>query len=137
MTLGVSSSLMNDAGNKTYNNVHDSRKALYQEGAIPIGRKIYGAINAKLQHFYKDNPRIVIDTESIDALQEDKQRMSQRLIGLKQAGIITPNEARTELRYQIATEESANMLADSAIVNNIPKVDRPQDENNEPISPDQ
>ena len=127
MTMGVSSSLMNDAGNKTYNNVHDSRKALYQEGAIPLAHKIYNAFTRKLQPYYSDNPTIVVDTENIDVIQEDKKIQAERLERLVRARIMTPNEARTELRLRMSDDPQANMLMDSSVVNNIPKVDRPQD----------
>lgn len=127
MTMGVSSSLMNDAGNKTYNNVHDSRKALYQEGAIPLAHKIYSAFTRKLQHFYSDNPVIIVDTENIDVIQEDKKIQAERLERLVRSRIMTPNEARVELRLRLSDDPQANMLMDSSITNNIPKVDRPQD----------
>jgi HK97 family phage portal protein len=92
MTLNVSSSLMNDAGNKTYNNVHDSRKALYQECAIPLARKLYSTMNRKLQSYYKDSPRIILDTDNIDVIQEDKRLQATRLVALVNAGLMTQNE---------------------------------------------
>ena len=127
MTLGVSSSLMNDAGNKTYNNVHDSRKALYQEGSIPLAHKIYGAFTRKLKGFYADHPTIVVDTENIDVIQEDKKIQAERLERLVRSRIMTPNEARIELRLRMSDDPQANMLMDSSVANNVPKQDRPQD----------
>jgi len=136
MTLGVSSSIMNDAGNKTYNNVHDSRKALYQEGSIPLAKKIYAQIVRKLSPYYRDMPKIVLDVDNIDGIQEDKKMQAERLVRLKDAGIITANEARVELRFPLSPDEEANKLVNSSVVNNIPKVDRPQDESTTPTPPD-
>jgi HK97 family phage portal protein len=136
MTLGVSSSIMNDAANKTYNNVHDSRKALYQEGVIPLARLIYSAHSRKLGRYFRDEPKIIIDVDNIDGIQEDKRMQAQRLTELKREGIITANEARIELRYPISPDDVANKLVNSSVANNIPKAARPQDEQPTSTPPD-
>lgn len=123
MTLGISSSLMNDAGNKTYNNVHDARKGLYNEGAIPIARRMYHAISNKLQKYYADNPEILVKTEAISAIQEDRKALVDRLVNAVDAGIMTANEARKELGYSKAKGSTADILQNSRIINNIPKVE--------------
>ena len=128
MTLGVSSSIMNDAANKTYNNVHDSRKALYQEGVIPLAKMIYSVFNRQISPYYKDHPKIIIDVDNIDGIQEDKKMQAERLVLLKNAGFITANEGRIELRYPISPDEAANKLVNASVANNIPKAERPQDE---------
>lgn len=124
MVMGVSSSLMNDAANKTYNNVHDARKGLYQEGAIPIGKRLFSAITAKMQHFYDDNPVIKIDEAKIDVLQEDKLTMAKRLQLEVDTGLKTQNEARAEMGLPPGKGVTADLLQNARIINNIPKVDR-------------
>ncbi len=99
MALGLSSELLNDAANKTYSNFQEARKALYMEAAIPLGKMIYSAITRALQPMYVDNPQIVIDTDNIDAIQEDRALAIDRLTKAVGAGIITANEAREELGY--------------------------------------
>lgn len=135
MCLGVSSSLLNDAGNKTYNNVHDARKALYTEAAIPLAEKLYSAHTRKLQRYYKDNPEICIDVDNIDVLQEDKEKKVRRIVMAKQAGLITCNEARHELGYANSKDETADILQNASITNNLPK---PEDtpEEGKPIQRD-
>jgi len=128
MTLGVSSSIMNDAANKTYNNVHDSRKALYQEGVIPLSKIIYNAFNRKLSKYYADSPKIIVDVDNIDGIQEDKKMQAERLVMLKNAGFITANEGRIELRYPISPDPEANKLVNASVANNIPQAESPQDE---------
>lgn len=123
MALGVSSSLMNDAGNKTYNNVHDARKALFTENTIPLAKRIYQAFTRKLQHYYEDNPEIVVDTQNVEAIQEDKKATVDRLVHATSGGIMTPNEARAELGLQPVDSPIANMLMNSSTINNIPKAD--------------
>jgi HK97 family phage portal protein len=136
MTLNVSSSLMNDAGNKTYNNVHDSRKALYQECAIPLARKLYSAMNRKLSNMYKDSPMIIADTDNIDVIQEDKKLQATRLVSLVKEGLMTQNEARIELRLPVSQDDSADLLIRSSIANNVPVMDRPQDNEIQPTPAD-
>lgn len=123
MTMGISSSLMNDAANKTYNNVHDARKALYTEACIPIAKRIYSAITRSLQQYYSDNPTIIIDTDRIEAVQEDRKIAVERLQRAVDTGILTANEARAELGYPPAKGATADLLQNARIINNIPKVD--------------
>lgn len=123
MTLGISSSLMNDAGNKTYNNVHDARKGLYNESAIPIAKRMYHAISNKLKKYYADNPEIHVKTEAISAIQEDRKALVDRLVSAVDAGLMTANEARKELGYSKSKGATADVLQNSRIINNIPKVE--------------
>ncbi len=114
MGLGVPSELMNDAQNKTYNNQKEARKALYMEACIPLARKFYGAMNRKLAVYYKDKPEICIDTDAIDAIQEDRALVIERLTKAVAGGIITKNEARVELGYPASMDESADDLSVAA-----------------------
>jgi HK97 family phage portal protein len=99
MSFGVSSELLNDAGNKTYSNYREARKALYMEASIPMARKIYGAITKHLSKYYEDSPVICLDIDKIESIQEDRGFAAERLTRMVDAGIITPNEAREELGY--------------------------------------
>jgi phage portal protein BeeE len=110
MSLGVSSELMNDAGNKTYSNYQEARKALYMEACIPLARKLYGTITRSLQPFYNDNPKICLDVDAIEAIQEDRGLAIQRLQAAVTAGLITPNEARQELGYATLDDPAADSL---------------------------
>jgi len=125
MAFGVSSSLMNDAANKTYNNVKDSRKALYLDGAIPIAERILGKINKSLKPYYADNPQIKIDKSSIDALQEDAKAQAERLSELKLSGIITANEARSVLKWPKSQDANADLLQTSKQPSQAPEPDDP------------
>jgi HK97 family phage portal protein len=99
MSFGVSSELLNDAGNKTYSNYREARKALYMEASIPMARKIYAAITKHLSKYYEDSPVICLDVDKIESIQEDRGFAAERLTRMVDAGIITPNEAREELGY--------------------------------------
>lgn len=113
MSFGVSSSLMNDAANKTYNNVKDSRKALYLDSCLPIGDKLYKKISLDLRKYYSDNPTIKTDRAAIEPLQEDAKAQAERLSELRLAGIISANEARSVLKWPKSTEANADLLETS------------------------
>lgn len=135
MVLGMSSSLMNDASNKTYNNYHEARKSMYMENIIPLAELMLSAITRKVQMFYKDNPRLVIAKEKIEAVQEERKEMIDRLVKAVDAGIMTANEARKDLGLQPGKGATADVLQNAKIINNIPKVDindsNPNDEADE------
>jgi HK97 family phage portal protein len=97
MAMGLSSELLNDAANKTYSNFQEARKALYQEAAIPMATLVYSALTRALQVYYEDNPKICIDYDNIEALQEDRATKIDRLTKAVQSGIMDVNEAREEL----------------------------------------
>lgn len=110
MGLGVPSELMNDAQNKTYNNQREARKALYMEACIPLARKFYASMTKKLGHYYSDDPVICIDTDAIEAIQEDRALVIERLTKAVAGGIMTPNEAREELGYVTSDDPNADSL---------------------------
>lgn len=116
MAFGVSSSLMNDAANKTYNNVKDSRKALYTDACLPIGHMIYKKISRDLRPYYKDNPLIKINESEIEALQEDKELQARRITMLVDSGLYSRNEGRVELGKPLSDDE----IADKLIISNTP-----------------
>lgn len=118
MTLGVSSSLMNDAANKTYNNVKDSRKALYIDAGLPIGDRIYKKISYSLRRFYHDNPVIRPDRDAIEVLQEDMKSRAEWVGNTVDRGLMTRNEGREKLRLPIKNDP----MADELIISNTASV---------------
>jgi hypothetical protein len=80
-------------------NYREARKALYMEASIPLARKIYGAITKQLSPYYDDKPKICLDVDKIESIQEDRGFAVERLTKAVEAGILTPNEAREELNY--------------------------------------
>lgn len=132
MAFGVSSSLMNDAANKTYNNVKDSRKALYLDACLPIADRIYKKISNKLRPYYDDNPQVKPDRSSIEALQEDSKAQAERLSELKLSGIISANEARSVLKWPASNEANANLLETAKMPSQVKLPDQPANTTEEP-----
>lgn len=109
MGLGVSSSLANDAANKTYSNYQEARRALYLEGGIPLARKRYAKINRALSRYYTDDPEICLDVDKIDAIQEDRHRAAQRVSLLVKDRILTPKQGAEDLGYSYEGDHAENM----------------------------
>lgn len=116
MCLGVSSSLMNDAANKTYNNVKESEKALYTHACIPIGKKIFRNISRGIKTHFADRPEIMMDVDGIEALQENRKDLSERVVKEVDSGLITRNEGRVQLGHPPINDDIANRL----IISNTP-----------------
>lgn len=124
MSLGLSSSMMNDAGNKTYNNVKDSRKAFYTDACLPLAHRVYRKISRELRPYYKDNPEIMIHEAGIESLQEDMERQAKRLKDLVDSGILSRNEARAEMGKSLSDDP----IADKLIISNTPTPVAPPEE---------
>jgi HK97 family phage portal protein len=99
MGLGVSSALLNDGENMTYSNYETARKALYTENAIPMLEMILAAFTRSLQPYYGDNPKLCIDRDAIEAIQEDRTAKTRALVELVRARVITPMQAAEELGH--------------------------------------
>lgn len=89
--LGVPPTLL-DGGNNA--NISPNLRLFYLETVMPIVRKFTSAIE---RYFGYDVEPI---TTSVSALQPELKDQASFLTSLVNGGVITPNEARTELRYE-------------------------------------
>ena len=97
----VAPELFGDSENKTYSNVKEARKALYQEAVIPLLGKFKNAFNEQIVPHFDDSGAIFLDYDvsGIDALSEDLNALWTRVLAAKGAGTITRDEAREEIGY--------------------------------------
>lgn len=89
--LGVPQVLF-DGGNNA--NISPNLRLFYLETVLPVVRKFVSAME---RYFGYDIEPI---TTSVSALQPELKDQGAFLVGLVNGGIITPNEAREELRYE-------------------------------------
>jgi hypothetical protein len=78
-------------------NISPNLRLFYLETVMPMNRKFISAVE---RYFGYDIEAI---TSSVSALQPELKDIAQYHSTLVNAGIITPNEARTELRYAAIT----------------------------------
>ncbi len=92
--------LLGDNENKTYSNIKEARKALYQEAVMPLLDKFKDALNRELVPLF-DTSGVYLDYDvsAIDALSEDLNALWTRLLDAYRTGTITRNELRTEIGY--------------------------------------
>jgi HK97 family phage portal protein len=100
-TLGVPPVLL-DGGNQA--NISPNLRLFYLETVLPIARKFVSAI--ELMSGYD----IDIVTNNVTALQPEVRDIAIYHSTLVNSGIITPNEARHELRYEDDTDPESSKL---------------------------
>jgi hypothetical protein len=89
--FGVASELMGDSENKTYSNYQEARKALYEETILPLMDVFTAELNSWLVPLYGTGNVLDYDRDSIEALQEDREKKYNYLKG---ADWISTNEKR-------------------------------------------
>jgi len=97
----VAPELFGDSENKTYSNIQEARKGLYQESVIPLLDVFKAAINLKVVPDFDDSGELFFDYDvsGIDALSEDLNAKWTRVLNAKREGLITRGEAREEINY--------------------------------------
>jgi len=100
-SIGVPPILMSGGNNA---NISPNLRLFYLETVLPINRKFVSALE---RYFGYDLEPI---TSSVSALQPDLKDIASYHSTLVNAGIITPNEARTELRYPAIVSENNDVL---------------------------
>jgi HK97 family phage portal protein len=140
---GLSSQLLNDPANKTFNNLGEAKKSLYTEVCIPLvetfvnswGKDLVPLFEAKDKKKYK----ICIETDSIEVLQGDKKLeaeknniMMQSIMSISKA--VKMNEIDREqavnilvFSHNLSLEEAESFVS---IANPIPPTTPPTQQNN-------
>lgn len=89
--LGVPEVLFNGGNNA---NISPNLRLFYLETVLPVARSFVSAVE---RYFGYDIEPI---TNNVSALQPELKELSGYLTSLVNGGIITPNEARVEIRYE-------------------------------------
>lgn len=99
MAYGVPLPLvLNDAA--TFNNYKEAKELFYTDTILPLFEEFLSEFGGwLLPKFGLDDAVLSYDRDSIQALEGIRERRSNRMIGLTEAGIISPDEARVELGY--------------------------------------
>lgn len=95
MAYGVPGELVGLKEN-TYENRREAKKALYTETILPDADTLRDGLNAWLLPLYGDRIRLDYDRDAIDALQEDRQKVWERV---QKADWLTVNEKRAATGY--------------------------------------
>ena len=114
----VPSELLGDSENKTYSNVKEANKALYELATFPRLNLLKDELNHGLLPLFKNTENMFIDfdTSNIEALADDKDALWTRVNRAVDTGVITRNEAREIIKYGKAKEKSADKLTVTGLV---------------------
>lgn len=96
IALGVQPELLGDSSNKTYSNYGEARKAFYEETVIPLVNWIAGEFSNFLCREYGTDLSFRPDIDSIEAMQEDRDKLYSRI---ENSSFITINEKRLATGY--------------------------------------
>lgn len=91
--FGVPPEIVGDMEHATYSNYQEARKAFYQDTVIPILYKIRDRLNSTLVKKFGDNLVLDVNLDAIDALQEDRAEMWDRVLNAVDKGLLSINEA--------------------------------------------
>ena len=94
----------------TLDNYKVAREEFVIQTVIPHINNIIGSLNLWFGQILGDGSYFCIDKEKIEALEDKRSRMASRMIEQVKAGIITPNEAREKLGYELNTDDLADSL---------------------------
>jgi HK97 family phage portal protein len=92
---------------KTYNSLAEARKAMWQEGVMPLLDRIRDAYNQRVVPLFGDRLFLDYDRDQIDAIQEDQAKVWDKL---NRTRFLTTNEKRVAAGY--ATYDDPEGLAD-------------------------
>ncbi|WP_339171470.1 phage portal protein [Anoxybacillus sp. FSL W8-1294] len=98
--FGVPPEIVGDMEHATYSNYQEARKAFYQDTVIPILYKIRDRLNSTLVKKFGDNLVLDVNLDAIDALQEDRAEMWDRVLNAVDKGLLSINEGRYELGFE-------------------------------------
>jgi len=101
--LGVPPEMLGDSANKTYANYAEARQSFYTETILPMMDKLRDQLNLWLSPMFGDSIYLDYDRSGIDALQEDHDSVSTRVINQFNASLITLNEARKQIGLDALT----------------------------------
>lgn len=92
----------------------DNYKMAIEEFAIgtviPLVEDVLETFNKWFSFVIGDNVRIAIDMDSIQSLEFKRERKGKRAIDFVKGGILTPNEARQMLGYEVYSDTLADSL---------------------------
>lgn len=110
--LHVASELLGDSENKTYSNIKEARKALYEEATFPYLNILREELNHWLVPEFDDTGKVFLgyDTSDVEALSEDKDAQWKRVNETVDRGVITRNEGREIIKFGKAKEKAADRL---------------------------
>ncbi len=112
LAFGVPPQVINLAGaDSTFSNYEQATYSFYEDTILPITKTILNAFNRWLPLYYKEEGLYIdIDYNSIKALDYKRAEKEQSVATLKQNGILSTNEARKALDYEVYEQGGGDVI---------------------------
>lgn len=112
--FGVPTQVIPIQGDQTFANYEQARLALYEDTVVPLGKDLANELTRFLQPYYADQPRIVVDEDTIPALEEKR---SKKWDSMKGAYWLTVNERREATGFDpVNVPEADEILIPSNLI---------------------
>jgi HK97 family phage portal protein len=100
--FGVPSQLLNIPESQTFSNYEQASLSFWQDTVIPIAEEVYSKLGMWLFSMYENSEglELKINLDKVSALDVIRRERAERYTGLVGGGIVTINEARSELDYE-------------------------------------
>jgi HK97 family phage portal protein len=100
--FGVPSQLLNIPESQTFSNYEQASLSFWQDTVIPIAEEVYSKLGMWLFSMYENSEglELKINLDKVSALDVIRRERAERYTGLVNGGIVTINEARSELDYE-------------------------------------
>jgi HK97 family phage portal protein len=95
---------------KKFNSYPEARKALYEEGVLPILDDFCAGLTEFLRPHFGGDVSIGYNKDEIEAIREDQDKVHVRVGTDVANGLLTINEAREAIGYDASDEEGADAL---------------------------
>lgn len=118
--FGVPPEIIGDSETKTYSNYQEARRALYEDAIIPMLDRIRDKLNSDLVPLFGDNLYLSYNKDEIEALQENRDAVYKRANESYKSGLLSKNEARQELGYEVV-EGGDEFYEEPTPISNEPK----------------
>ena len=104
--FGVPSQIVGDPEGQTYSNYAEAQKAFWENTVITkYLEHIKDKLTQDLLPRYADNLELRYDVSNVQALKENEEMKSKRVMELFKSGLISRNEARYQLDFEDADNE--------------------------------
>lgn len=115
--FNVAPELLGDAENKTYSNVKEAEKGLYEKACSPHLRRLRDKLNTRVVPLFdKEDSGYYFDFDlsSVDALSENKEMLWKRVNEAVDKGLLSRDEGRQVLQFGKAKDKGADKLTVAA-----------------------
>lgn len=98
--FGVPPEIVGDKEHATYSNYQEARASFYMETVLPMLDRIKDKFNAVLMPKYGERLFLNYDRDNIEALQESRAEVWDRVLKAESRGLLTINEVRQAVGYE-------------------------------------